>query len=824
MSDRIRQLTTGDLSNFKYDIDSASNTVNYALKNLFISINKSYNNSSITEDIALSKLRYVGAILSSAKSMYGQTKKYYGDDFSTYNIIDKDFPSDKKLFIDPNNKVMTLPVSKTNTNAISAVIIEPDSNGTAGNSENNFENADINAVIVSDNSSYFEYERFLSIYTAESLKLTATFKLGTTSIVNGIYIKMVSFDGANLALLDKIAISYDGTQWATIDYISDPNATEKFIRFPAKNVRYIKLSFVQDSYQPIQTKFGTRNRYAIGLRYIEVQSIEYEYTGEYVSIPFKPNFAISNVSFAVSDIAELSEIKYYISVNNGAKWIQVSNLSEVDIITADTGLPMGISAEQLRLKIAMTRTSSSSASYVEEILNTNKSGRYILKYKPITASVYIGGNIAYGGSRHIKHSISWSSQEQSKYRTPICTMSSAYRVDLPYVQYSDLLRNYITLKLNNIDITRLTFTKEIGGVKVVESGSKIFYNLMPSADGKGTTLLLDLLALSEQLEDPNLRVSGQLEVSMRPYTFNRSYTNKNGYTLKLPQPMLFKDKGSIAINTNALVSIKQTINNVKVISCGQAIDNTDTPYKLGITREFYYAEKFSQPITFYKSESVMGYKNTVAILVKGNGINYYIPQPNDSEETIYGYSITSDSSTLKAPTSWVVLRGTLNSSTGSIDYTPIDYQENVIWKSIETKNFTLTQQECKFSSLVILFLDVDKLPSQQVTLNGLNFVYRDAANSSRLTNDDFDIIDRNTISIKKKYQYPGIDYSVGYIPATDITSTLSPITNNITTQPSLAINNNEIKVVFDYKFQNIVSAGDIKYSSPLVSWYRVTLQ
>lgn len=393
-------LVTEHIEQFYSDINASIERLPGTITYTYDIANNLYNTSSTLEDILTDYIYSFYNQLNSITYSYTGSSAVFSETFKSTEYIDKNFQVDKELNIDSNNETLTLPIKSTTKINIISAIVEPDSNGSYGDSLNGFINAGLKSIFDNDLATVFEYEKFSNIFEVTPIKLVLTTKLDSESVVNSIYIKLFSGNNIAHASVDSIELSRDSENWIEIeDFIDNSSLTsnDHYIRFLSKRARYIRISFSQNVAQILNTDFGVKHRYSIGIREIEVFRNEFDYTGEYVSVPFSTGKPVKRVKLT-SDYLENDDMYFFISANNGGKWLDITpNLGEsIDILELDTGVMMPNNLRSIRVRIQVIRKASQEISNISETFSVLQGQLYTLKYKPINLQAMLGGHISYG--------------------------------------------------------------------------------------------------------------------------------------------------------------------------------------------------------------------------------------------------------------------------------------------------------------------------------------------------------------------------------------------------------------------------------------------
>ena len=347
--------------------------------------------------------------------------------------------------VNQDEGIVTLPVNRDIDSSIlitAAPIINPNSNGVIGNNQQvgYAYNGDLSVVLDNNPDTWFEYERITTGIsdTKEPLTLDMTINLGDPKVINQIRINPNNFGTKTIILIDGIDTSYDGQVYTSIKddipiagfttedeenvFILAPStskyAGQGIYSFTPRMAKYVHFTLRQTEPYNIETLSGTRLRYAIGIRDIEILGINYKNKGELVSIPFETTEEIRKVLLQAnqnpSKLSELVTVDYSLSPDDGQSWHPISpkefsglggSIGTPEILefngssenTIDTSVP----AKSLRLKIAMSRNDTAfkegSSSVKKEVairsevhdIPSNSPYKLVLERPPVDGSVVV---------------------------------------------------------------------------------------------------------------------------------------------------------------------------------------------------------------------------------------------------------------------------------------------------------------------------------------------------------------------------------------------------------------------------------------------------
>lgn len=393
-------LNSDHLSEFYSGINDSINNLSRNITYIYNSANDLYNHSSALEDVLTVHISSFYNKLNSIVYSYTSSTVVFVEMFKSTEYADKKFVVNKELNIDSNNQTLTLALKNTEKIEISSVIIEPDSNGSYGNALNNYSNSRVESIFDNDLSTVFEYEKFSSVFETSSLNLILTIKLVNTDVTNGLYIKLFSSSNASYATLDTIEISRDSSTWTQLSSFIDSGSITKndhYIRYTSIRTGYIRLKFKQTVSEIVNTDFGIKNRYSIGIRGIEVYKNEFDSYGDYVSIPFETGSQISKVSLNAEMISN-NDVYFYISANNGGKWVSITpnTGSTIDLLNIDTGVSIPSNLRSIRVRVSVVRKASQDVNSLSQTFPVIYGNAYTLKYMPVKLNAMFGGHISYG--------------------------------------------------------------------------------------------------------------------------------------------------------------------------------------------------------------------------------------------------------------------------------------------------------------------------------------------------------------------------------------------------------------------------------------------
>lgn len=394
---------------------------------------------------------------------------FYTDSFNDSSKIDPDITLLNETMASVNDAVGSVTLAEINDESsikqVKKITINEASNGAVGNNNEigALFNGDLGAILDSNPDTWFEYEFVTSEDSPLSVPLILDVVLELQDIepINSIVIDPNNFGTKHPVIIDTIETSIDGVAWSAIEQRSSALSflkekdSDKFVLAPQtskykgkgvfpffpRNVRYIHLVLKQNNYFPINTTSGTKIRYAIGIKDIEVHSHKYESKSEIVTKRIYAPSEIKKISIQSSEIKEsdvaLANVSHFISPDDGITWheVQPRNVQKskgipeiLNFNTIDEGSVLTKSkVDFIRYKIALERndenfsTTSSLLSKskvdISETFNvSDKAPLFMdLAHSPITSTIVVLDPIfgSVGNSARRK-TIGVSSGEQSQ--------------------------------------------------------------------------------------------------------------------------------------------------------------------------------------------------------------------------------------------------------------------------------------------------------------------------------------------------------------------------------------------------------------------------
>lgn len=308
---------------------------------------------------------------------------YFKDSFNDISKIENNSTllNATQCEINQAEGILTLPVNKDKDPTViisTPPIINSQSNGTIGNNQETGAvwNGDVLAILDGNPDTWFEYERVLvpSNDKQEELVLDLTINLGESRIINHIRLNPNNFGTRTVVQIEEIETSLDGEVYtsikddipiagfATVDeentFILAPStskyAGQGIYTFTPRKVKYVHLILKQAEPYIIETSVGQRNRYAIGIRDIDIQALTYKPEGEIVSTTFDSTDEIKKVVLSTtqnpSEESDLVEIRFYLTPDEGSTWHEIApkNISQgVYRIAGGNAFESGVVVERI---------------------------------------------------------------------------------------------------------------------------------------------------------------------------------------------------------------------------------------------------------------------------------------------------------------------------------------------------------------------------------------------------------------------------------------------------------------------------------------------
>ena len=281
---------------------------------------------------------------------------YGSDDFDNYDKIEFEdrFLLGQMAFIDVDQGLATLPRSAASPNlVVSELKVNETINGQIGNNQDlgSAPHDNLNDIIDDNPDTWFEYERVETLPSAQPLFLSLTITLAAEAILNYVRVNPNNFGTTNWVKIDSIETSVDDQVYTSIrksldiegfgDILVDEDfrlapsnsrfAGQGIFTFTPRKAKYVRINFTQDEGYWIDNTLKRQSfRYAVGIRDIEIQGINYIETGDVVSRPFLFSDPINKVSLVATENpvkeSTLAEIDHFVTFDDGASWNQLQPL------------------------------------------------------------------------------------------------------------------------------------------------------------------------------------------------------------------------------------------------------------------------------------------------------------------------------------------------------------------------------------------------------------------------------------------------------------------------------------------------------------------
>lgn len=427
---------------------------------------------------------------------------FFGDSFSSNDKLDigSNNISGEECFVSYEEGVVLLPLDGDPESPRSSISINSNSNGVVGN---NFQidapsghNA-IEAILDNEPNTWFEYEKVVSSYSDTPLVLDLTFTLQEEKIINHIHINPVNFGTPTPLKINKIETSKDGKEFMSIkdeipikDFVpeeednvfelsapSSKYSGQGFYSFLPRRAKYINIRFEQNTPYPISTNNGTRLRYAIGIRDINILSRKYKSSGSLVSANFSSIQEIKKVSMWASEnpsqASTLSDISHFVSHDNGSTWTQIqpqrrfaNNIPEIiDFNTISEG---SISTENpvytMRHKIEMIRSKDAFSGNLT--LKQEKIPKFDIVSIPSAGSDTISTT-----EEPIEDTINILAPFYGSFSCPRAKYGDAIAGESPPMEL-----DFVNFKIDSSNSGTLRFKLPFAGIKHLEDKIRVFIN------------------------------------------------------------------------------------------------------------------------------------------------------------------------------------------------------------------------------------------------------------------------------------------------------------------------------------------------------------
>jgi len=281
---------------------------------------------------------------------------FFGDSFNNLNRVEAHSPllNEKQCEINQVEGIATLPVDRTAQVILTITetpVINSNSNGTLGNNEEVGAslNGSISDILDNNADTWFEYERVVSSDDGVSLILDFTINIGDEKIINFLRINPNNFGTKTQVKIIAIDTSVDGKDFVSIkddipiaDFTVEDEvnvftlapSTSKFAgqglyTFTPRLAKYVHLTLKQTTPYTMTTSTGTKYRYAIGVRDVDIQTLPYDSKGEVISTEYtltdevRKVVLLSNQNPDPATTSSLASITHYVSPDNGVTWHQI---------------------------------------------------------------------------------------------------------------------------------------------------------------------------------------------------------------------------------------------------------------------------------------------------------------------------------------------------------------------------------------------------------------------------------------------------------------------------------------------------------------------
>ena len=763
--------TSNDMAGKLDELRQESDLAHREIERYFSESNNLYNISSVTEDIILGQ--YL-SLLNTAKSIEAPgigNKGLIIESFTSEDYIDKNFPLDSKLNIDMQNGDLTLPIKATVSLKASTIILENDNNGSMGNAFAGGKNSDINVILQSNASSYFEYEKISSSFNTDSLYLGFAIKLEKEEIANCAYIKLFVSDEMLYPKLDIVEISLDGINWTEITREVYFNKADHYIRFLPKKIRYIRFKLSQDVFSAIKTSFGNKNRYLIGIREVSIKRVEYKDSGEYVSVPLSGR-KMQSIEFSSSEISN-NDISYLVSASNGTKWQKIEKNTKINLLNQDFGLREETKIDSIRIKININKQQSPASTKMIEYLSPNLDNKYFLQNNPLESKVYLGNHISYGELVDYKLILEdASSISEDMVQVPYClndTGRRSYSI-LYYIAYSDTILDEIILKVNGMPV----------------KNDRNIYTILKHTDPKHSILIFTSSAMP----------TGSFSISYKPFIYDHRYNMSP--TIKLPNPSFYNTPSGFlvkAIKYEELGNLAGSANDGEISNAlNLEIGDVWISSEKDISKGTWWATLSNQSNTYF------------------NVSQYTITPFNIGTELLPDYS--------ESPRSWI-LEG--SNSDDDSEWMLLDTQNltELAFSDGQARSF-MFENSCLFKKYRLNITN-NIADTNILAISSISF---SANQEEKLEADSgFIVVDTNTIEINKDKYNRSWDYKISYYPSVDISSfkniDINDILKNVIYLNGIYGLPLSSKISFNYNYQDNTANSLLRYYTPICNEYRI---
>jgi hypothetical protein len=280
------------------------------------------------------------------------TGYFWGDSFNTTDKIDNNsiLIEGDSCYHSVEDGAILLPLNgEPEKPEIKSITINKSSNGNIGNNQelNKTKHKDIEVIGDGNPDTWFEYEIVSNTDIKTSLVLDLTIALKEISVINHIHINPINFGTPTSLEIDTFETSKDGKTFISIkdeipikDFVPEDEENrfqlsastsnysgQGFYSFLARKAQYVHVVLKQSTPYTIQTLNGTKLRYAIGLRDINIYGRKFKESGSIISTEFSSTDSIRKLSlYAVENPIEkssLADIDHFVSHDDSATWLQI---------------------------------------------------------------------------------------------------------------------------------------------------------------------------------------------------------------------------------------------------------------------------------------------------------------------------------------------------------------------------------------------------------------------------------------------------------------------------------------------------------------------
>lgn len=298
-----------------------------------------YNSIAIKESDAIQALKGLSSKLLDL-SLLGEADREA--QFISYSFKDQSSVKlgESSITIESSGGELSLPVIKEETLEVKAITIESSSNGTPGNNQDRTRPRNGALELITDNrpQTWFEYEKFSLTPMDTGLILTLRLKFSSRSIINRLRVSCVNFGTTNWTELIELQINKGGEISSILNEIEgpvvlNPESTgyigSSCFTFLPKEADEIIVSFRQSGYSIAE---GSRElRYAIGIREIEVQKVEFAAEGTFSLTEKRFATPVSGISLKEKFGINLPEtVSYQVLSEEDETWVDLSSLNRSD--------------------------------------------------------------------------------------------------------------------------------------------------------------------------------------------------------------------------------------------------------------------------------------------------------------------------------------------------------------------------------------------------------------------------------------------------------------------------------------------------------------